>query len=58
MFIGQIVRLKSGSPELTVVGLDEVKSEADVSWFDDEDGLQTATFSTACLVSVGFQEGA
>lgn len=47
--VGDIVHLRSGSPDLTVV---ELKNEdATVEWTDDDGVLNNWTFPAGCFIS-------
>lgn len=47
MTVGSVVKLKSGSPDLTVTGMGA--TYADVKWINSE-GLQKARLPLVCLV--------
>jgi uncharacterized protein YodC (DUF2158 family) len=46
--IGEKVRLNSGSPELTVVGVDNDRERVTVEWHGGDD-LERSTLPSACF---------
>jgi uncharacterized protein YodC (DUF2158 family) len=49
--VGDLVKLKSGGPTMTVVDFDEAKPEVTTNHFDDQDALQTNYFPPEALKS-------
>lgn len=56
MRIGDVVKLKSGSPNLTIQriysDLSSLRGWVEVVWFDDKQELQSAYFENKALVLV------
>ncbi len=50
--IGDIVRLRSGGPLMTVRKLSKGKKEADCVWFNRESELRDNVFATELLVII------
>lgn len=49
--VGDVVTLKTGGPRMTVVRLSE-NGDFIVQWFGVDDKLETAFYSSACLVKM------
>lgn len=49
--VGDIVHLRSGSPDLTVINLE--KGNATVEWSDDDGILNQWTFPAGCFEKIG-----
>jgi len=48
--VGSVVRLKSGSPKMTITNIGgSLGNEARVSWFDDDGKLAAGTFPLDAL---------
>ncbi len=46
--VGSLVRLNSGSPDLTVISVDDDFKTVAIEWLDGE-GISRAVFPTVCL---------
>lgn len=49
---GEVVTLKSGGPKMTVLGVDELRGEVDVVWFNEDGELRSKTVQDILLMSV------
>jgi uncharacterized protein YodC (DUF2158 family) len=48
--VGDVVRLKSGGPKMTVVGQQGFSTAVEVIWFDTDDRIYRATVGVQALV--------